>query len=245
MVDEKRTIDLTQHYDRVEMEGRVGQFVADVLLSSSRTPHVLLVEIAVSHPCDAAKIADGKRIVEISASSEETVQFLCQPTLDATSKHIKTHNFSTALHERDSCDGQCEHEVYVFSVYRSGKAILTHTTAAKAAVEPKDSVIYQVVRSDAMEVSLVKAWTFRDQVFKAYSRGVDIKNCLLCRYQGTSEEMGRIFCRTKREHLPTNSAAECDRYRPALSRAEAVREQREIDAGLERHHDWHKEVRLR
>ena len=96
-----------------------------------------------------------------------------------------------------------------------------------------------------MDVALVKAWGFRDQVFKAYSRGVDIKNCLLCRYQGTSEYGGSIFCRTKREYLPSNSAAECNRYRLALSRQEAAKAQREIDANLELHHDWHKETRLR
>lgn len=245
-VGERRAIDLTQYYDRVDMEGRVGRFVADVLLSSSKSAHVLLVEIAVSHPCDAEKIAHGPRIVEISVSTEEGARSLREPALDATAGSVKTYNFGTTLHYADACGGECLNEVDVFTVYSSGKARLEHTTAARAAAqEPKANVVYQVVRSDAMDVDLVKSWNFRAQVFKAYSRGVDIKNCFLCRYQGESEERGRIFCRAKREHLQSNSAADCDRYRPSMSRRQAEVAQAEIDAEHQANNDFHLEVRLR
>lgn len=227
---EKRTINLTEYFDTVTAEAKIGDFVADVLLSSSTGKGYLLVEFAVTHSCEPEKIASKHRIIEVSLDKESDVEILQQNSLDASAGNVKTHNFHPQKRFEDVCGGKCPNEVGIFLVYRSGKSILQHMNAAEAAhYKPKGEVIYREILPEVMDVDLVRSWNYQEMVFKAYANNVEIRNCYLCRYQGISEERGRIFCRTFRNHYPSNNAAECERFRPRLNRREARQAQDEIE----------------
>lgn len=227
---ELRTINLTEYFDNVAVEAKVGDFVADVLLSSSTSKACLLIEFAVTHDCAPEKIASKYRIVEIALSQESDAAILKQTTLDTTLSVVKTYNFHPPKRSSDVCGGKCPNDVGVFLVYGSGKSILQGMSAAEAAhYKPRGKVIYRENVPDLMEASTARSWDYQALVFKAYANNVEIKNCFLCRYQGSSFEVGRIFCKTFREDYPTNTAAECERFRPRLTRREAREVQAEID----------------
>lgn len=49
-------IDLTRHFDRVDIEQTIASFRADILLSSSHRSEVILIEFVVTHACEVEKI---------------------------------------------------------------------------------------------------------------------------------------------------------------------------------------------
>ena len=77
---EWKKYDLTQYYDSVAEEEKVGSFVADILLKSSKDCPPILVEIMVSHACEESKIQSGYRIIEIELNKEEDMELIesCQ-----------------------------------------------------------------------------------------------------------------------------------------------------------------------
>lgn len=227
---ETRTIDLTEFFDTVTVEAKVDDFVADVLLSSSTGKGHLLIEFAVTHDCEPKKIASNNRIIEIALERESDTAILKQSSLDTTGSLIRTFNFHPPKRSADVCGGKCPNDVGVFLVYESGKSILQGMSAAEAAhYKPRGKVIYRENVPDLMEASTARSWDYQALVFKAYAHNVAIKNCYLCRYVGSSFEVGRIFCKTFREDYPTNTAAKCDRFRPRLTTREARGVQLEID----------------
>ena len=73
-------MNLTQYYDSVAEEERVGSFIADILLKSSKGYPPILVEIKVSHACEKGKIQSDHRIIEIELNKEEDLELIesCQ-----------------------------------------------------------------------------------------------------------------------------------------------------------------------
>ena len=67
--------DLKQYYDTATIEGPCDGFYADVLLTSSKVKQrrPVLLEVAVSHPCEPQKIASGHKIIEILIEKEDDV----------------------------------------------------------------------------------------------------------------------------------------------------------------------------
>ncbi|WP_143558041.1 hypothetical protein [Solemya velum gill symbiont] len=63
--------DLTKIFTNVEEEKRVGDFIADILLSSENGKEKIFVEIAVTHECEQPKIDSGSRIIELKISDEQ------------------------------------------------------------------------------------------------------------------------------------------------------------------------------
>lgn len=233
---ETRSINLTEFFDTVAVEAKVGDFVADVLLSSSTGKGCLLIEFAVTHECAPEKIASNYRIVEIALGQESDAAILKKTTLDTSLSIVKTYNFHPPKRSADVCGGRCPNDVGVFLVYGSGKSILQGMSAAEAAhYQPKGKVIYRETVADLIDASTAKSWSYQELVFKAYANNVDIKNCYLCSYQGTSMEVGRIFCKTFREDYPSNTAAECERFRPRLTRREAKEVQADIEQERQKH----------
>lgn len=227
---EKRSINLTDYFDIVSIEAPVGNVTADVLLSSSKNKNCLLIEFAVTHESGPEKIATGYRIVEIKLGQESDIEILKQPYFDTCAENTTTYNFHTSRKTSNVCRGQCPNQVGLFLVYRSGKAILLRMSAAEAAhYVPKGQIVYKRLLSEVIDVDLALSWNFQEEVFRAYSKGAQIKNCFLCKYQGTSMERGKIFCKTYRKDAPSNSAVECDRYRTRLNRSEARKVQKELD----------------
>lgn len=210
------SFDLTHYFDQVALEASVGEFVADVLLSQSDGPAKLLLEVAVTHACELAKVASGIRILEIKLENDADARALAVPCLDATDPRITTHNHKTLVRQADDCGGTCDRAVRVFTVHRSGKAHLSGPMLqAQAARPPRSQPLWRRVIPAGIDSDLATSWDFQSLVRGAYEEGVAVRNCFLCRSYGTSWEPGHVHCRRFRRDVRTNQAAECDRFSPA------------------------------
>ncbi|WP_201092835.1 hypothetical protein [Thiocystis minor] len=115
--------DLARIFDRVEIEAPYRGCVVDVLLSDSRSDRVLAVEMAVTHQCDAEKIARGFPIVELVIRSEAQCKALAAhyPRIDS----YRAFNFKTIPPRRvlpyscRDCPG-----ADLFLVHASGKPFM-------------------------------------------------------------------------------------------------------------------------
>ena len=68
-------VDLKKYYDTCTEESSIKGYVADLLLTNSKTPTLepILIEVCVSHPCDENKIKSGLRIIEIKIKDEQDI----------------------------------------------------------------------------------------------------------------------------------------------------------------------------
>ncbi|MBO4500587.1 MAG: hypothetical protein J5732_10115 [Bacteroidaceae bacterium] len=91
--------DLKRLYDTATIEAGCGDFVADVLLTSSTHPNrkPVFLEVAVTHPCSQEKIDSKNKIVELFVVSEEDAFCKLEQSApydyDGKLPKIKFHNF--------------------------------------------------------------------------------------------------------------------------------------------------------
>lgn len=214
-------IDLTRYFDVVEVEAEHSGFRADVLLRSSNISDVLLVEFAVTHECEEAKISAGDRILEIRIDSEEAARSFAGRAVDDQVHDFTTYNFTNPEPVGDHCAGACERPVAVFRIYSSGKSVLAEKTPQELARRHRRGVVHEeILPSD--ERPSPDAFTRR--VRGAHFRGVPVRNCFLCRYHGDGGFEAAVFCKIKRTATNSNAAAECDKYTPV-----SAAELRQID----------------
>lgn len=207
-------VNLTRYFDQVAVEADYDGFRADVLLSSSTRPEVLLVEFFVTHACEEQKIQAGHRILEIKVESEEDALIPLSGRIDDKELTVFTHNFKEGTGERDVCGGTCRREFHVFRVYESGKArLIPRQTPEEVESLPRKSLVFQNVFTEERAEDISEL--FREGVRTAHAQGVSVKNCLLCRYHGTPTLEEPVFCRTFRKPIAnTNEAVSCGRYAP-------------------------------
>jgi hypothetical protein len=202
-VDALSGYDLTQWYESVEEEGTAGSFRADVLLrSSAATWRPLLVEFAVTHPCEPAKLAAGALILEIGIKEESDLQKLLVPHLTAAAQsRITAHNFRPRSEVRALCGRNCPRQVKVMVVHSSGVPKLFTVAAGKAtAFAPKTAVWKKVLTKfeaaapgvdlDQLEYvgnDLPKGENLLERgCFAALLDGASVTNCYVCRHRGTT-----------------------------------------------------------
>ncbi|WP_139015777.1 competence protein CoiA family protein [Ensifer aridi] len=208
----RRDIDLTRHFDSVQEEAAVRGFVADVLLTSSKSNKELLIEVAVTHRCEPSKISSGLRIVEVSVNNEDQIDALVTG-IDVRSNNVATHNLIPLKPLRADCLSSCGTELTAFFVYKSGKSrILTQIPARIAEERRRSSTIYSRVIHDIPELPIA----YRSEALQALSDGIPIKCCFLCRYAGFDTWEKPVFCKIRRTEVGVNEAADCSAYRPTL-----------------------------
>jgi hypothetical protein len=210
--------DLTRYFDRVAMEQTLGDVRADVLLSSSGHPEVILVEFAVTHRCELEKIASGYRIIELTVQTEHDIEIIRRSTtISASARHIKLHNFVDKPAVRPVCEGDCEKRINVFLVYPSTESVMEE-------VHPRDLLEGEVglgahhreiLGPVSYQVPLMEL--YKQKVREAHFAGVAIRNCFLCTYHGGDGSENDIFCKLHRQSCSSNQAAICKEYRPLPS----------------------------
>lgn len=209
-----RDFDLTLHFDSVKDEAAVGQFVADVLLTSSKSDEKLLIEVAVTHRCEQGKISSGLRIVEVSVDDEHQLELLAVG-IDARSDKVATHNLKPQLPLSAACLSNCGAELTAFFVYTSGKSrILTDTPALILAEQRRPATIYsRIIQSHGIVVPFLATDGYRREALRALGNGIPIKCCFLCRYAGLDTWEKPVFCKIRRTEVRVNEAANCSDYR--------------------------------
>lgn len=244
----RRDHDLTQWYDVLQEEAGVGPVRADILLTSrtqsERRP--LLVEFAVTHECEPAKIGTGERILEISIRGEsDLVHLLTAQIVVAAESQAKVHNFKPRPETGPFCEMQCPRPVGVAVVHASGKAKLFPVTAAKAhTFTPKTAVWRRVLT----QFEPAPVWVGIDQLeyrgtdlpnggsllertaLAAMLDGAPIVNCYTCRHRGSAHLFSEVWCHEHREQVHNNHAVSCQYYK----RMSGPRELRQLEARIAR-----------
>ena len=131
-------------YDSCEEEAVIGDFKADLLVTSStnnKRPPILL-EIAVKHPCEDRKINSGLRIIEIPVKTYEDVDkyiddgFFAHDPYEYHSRIIakkpKFYGFAKNCYAKESLNTR---SIMVATLYSNGKI---ETTMPEDCIECKD-----------------------------------------------------------------------------------------------------------
>ncbi len=208
-----RKIDLTRYFDGAQEEATVDGFVADVLLTSSSNKK-LLIEVAVTHRCEPAKISSGLPIVEVSVKDEDQCAHFSKG-IDARSDNVNTYNFKRQMPVEVACQPNCRTELSAFFVYTSGKShILTETPTKIAEQRKRQSTIYsRVLEPQHIVEHFVATGGYRSEALRAFREGIPVKCCFLCRYAGLDTWEKPVFCKIRK----TEVAATCSAYRPERS----------------------------
>ncbi|GAB4360686.1 MAG: competence protein CoiA family protein [Gammaproteobacteria bacterium] len=234
--------DLTQLYPEASLEGEIDGFRADVLLTGPQA-RPLLIEIAVTHGCEPAKIDSGLPIIEFRLREESDVERLCKTEITIPGMHA-AYNFHPRPHQGDLCQGDCMTLFDIFIVHRTGECQLRKMTGRTfTAGIPGDPLHVACVGSalpdehhgvwegEYLSVSELNAGElsprevrYREEVRKArYRLNLPLKDCTVCRYHGGSHTRGEIFCKMLRVSVAPNNGAHCQSFSP-LGNLEACRQ---------------------
>jgi len=217
--------DLTQYYQDIFLEKRDGEFIPDLLLRSRSNPeNSIYIEIAVTHFLSEKKEASHNRIIEIPIESEEDIKIIEQANLSPRNAMFMGFNqLSTAVSDSEC---KCAREkFYVFYVYQNGKALLDFDSLRSIVSlvnSRRNQLIYSNIFWERQEKfnefsdhGEERGRVFRDQLNLAISRGIRVKNCYLCRFQGDNWDATNnfsIFCKTLRKPCNSNEAATCGKF---------------------------------
>lgn len=219
--------DIASRFDRIDNEKGVNGFVADILLSSTATGERMLLEIAVTHECDDAKIASGLAIVEIIINTEDHIEDL-RRGLDATSGTVQFHNAAPLEPIRQNCTAPCRASGLALLLFRNGKAWYSEIPLGADDYVTSDPqlVAYEVVdqkigRGDR-NWSTIKALLGEFIIRQAYDSGQNVRSCMLCQHNGGHANANDIYCMAKGRNMwMSSSATTCDAYFPPLTSYDA------------------------
>lgn len=212
--------DLTTYFDKASIEQGADGFVADVLLSSSRSQERMLIEVAVTHKCDPAKVASGLRILELHIDHDSKIAAFANG-VDASLPWVELHNFKQQPPIEVGCNHNCDAQLSLFIVYKSGKSMLVSDhPSVMWGMQKKPAVVYSRVVEE-IEQGLALGYLAADEGYRreaerAFKSGAPIKCCSICRYAGFRTWEKPVFCKIKKVEVGVNEAASCDAYRPEI-----------------------------
>ncbi|MBQ7855142.1 MAG: hypothetical protein IJ352_09030 [Muribaculaceae bacterium] len=213
---------LKEYYDTCQEEVKYKNFIADLILSSStKEIDPILIEIYVSHKSTEEKLTEGVRIIEIEIKSEEDIDDICLNRMiygERISKfrYLKGerpknifYNFKREYLVPPSSFSQKRPYKHILWVKDSGefqsKQCLCSTPIGN--LIPKDA--HYIIAN----LSIDFAWAF----IELYKRGVEVKNCLICKYLKRTIFNERVCTLYKKFNLPkcpsTKYAKECEYFR--------------------------------
>lgn len=215
-------VDLTHHFNHIALEKKDDEFIPDVLLYNE-TGVKLYIEFAVTHFVEKSKIESGNRIIEFQITREEDIDNIIDLPIDLQSRSIRIFNFNMDGGQKDICQGKCDGYFNFFFVFKSGKSKMLHIDLAEYnRLKNRTSTVYTTVINQVD----INEWfdldemidTYAHQVIKAFEKGIEIKNCLLCRYHAQNNswshgENESIFCKFLKTKHNSNQAAKCEYFR--------------------------------
>lgn len=226
--EDYRTYDLHKNYDTCLEEQVIGNYRADLLLTSSakRDTPPILIEILVTHKCEEKKINSGEKIIEIQIKKEEDITNLLQSTITETKEYsfdkstIKCtfHNF-----KKTALDTKLEvRRIPKFYLFRSGSAYVSYMenypSCREVLRKDKPNSILEL-GIDAFPLGQLSPYELG--YAKAIEMGYEIKNCSLCKYRkdalGSINSVPNICCLYKKYDTPQypkgSEAMKCSYFR--------------------------------
>jgi hypothetical protein len=213
----KQKFDITKKYKDIRLEAEFGGFIPDISLFTLDEKEKIFIEIFVTHKSTDKKIGSGFKIIEIHITQEEDIEAF-QNRILSEQDGIKFYGFNIKP-VKTKCPGerQCPNKLRVFKVFKNGKSICTTQGlpgVANLLSSPPNSVIYHEIIEDN------HYWSGDDYIAKVidvYAKGIPIKNCYLCKYQGDNkrwnDEGKPIFCCCFKFVCNSSQAAECEAFR--------------------------------
>lgn len=209
--------DLTKFFDTIEEERKTDGYIADVLLSSSKTGQRLLIEIKITHSCSPEKISSGQRIIEIDIKSEEDMSLFASG-LDVRDTRLSAYNLKEPDTESVSCNRNCGTNTEAFHVYQSGKVFMQRDHPSNVEkVMARPSTIYTRLTNQQTDDGLNGPFNETDihiESLRAFRKGIDVRACTLCRYAAHDTWESAAFCKLQRKGVSNSDAADCSKYRP-------------------------------
>jgi len=177
-------------------------------------------------------------ILELKIETEDDISQISHHHIEENYGKNTLLNFKHKRVVKSFYEGNCNSyqvSLYQFIVHKSGKCILKSISPKKAVDYINSDSDSKFLHSNIFQGSpFHQQDTFQSCVENAYFDGVKVKNSLLCRYHGFSM-MEAVFCKIRKEDLNSNSAADCEYYRPARSRKELEEVKEAIDKYLREH----------
>lgn len=210
--NEKSTFDLTKAFTILSEEKKDVGLIPDVLLRTE-SGEKIYVEIAVTHKSSSQKVNSGIRIIEFLLEGEDDLDIFKKTKISFFHDAIETFNFNPNPIKK-KLKNRCHKEISYFTVLKNGKCKI-NTVAIHEFDRIKGTSQHYIE-----QVSSPSSYSFVEEAEKAYLKGVKVKNCFLCRYHAIntsfsfSVETKPIFCKFHKETKNSNTAANCEIYRP-------------------------------
>jgi len=215
--------DIRKFYDTCEEEIPYKNFVADLLISSSNKPErePILIEIYVSHRSSQEKISDGVRIIEVQIRNEADIDNIVSSLRidgeqNSNNRYIKNnkplnifYNFKgQVLKDPAYFNEIIPNYFHYLWMYDSG-----YFKAGKCLCN-EDPLNY--IPSNAHYVISLGSFSWTWAFLEFAKRGVDVKNCLICKYSALSPIEERICTLYKKfgtpRHPNINTAKSCQYF---------------------------------
>lgn len=246
--DELSVFDLKKYYDTCEEEHPIGEYIADLLLTSSTKPdrEPVLIEIQVSHKSTENKRNSGMKIVEVRVQTEDDIKKLLSGPLTEHPeayygylRDIETIGYAKFFgFKKESCSKRLElRNIQRFYLYGSGKAFVTnmddkdfHSCRNVSKKEKSNSIFEASI--DSFYIGYPSPYEFG--YVAAKDNGINVKTCQLCKYHKSGFEIGvglsPIFCCLYKKYgTPENpepqEAQRCQYYREDSAQIEDIRRQ--------------------
>lgn len=235
----KETVDLTKYYKIIEEEKRIDSFVPDLILKSDNNRESIFIEIKVTHACSEDKIHLGHPIIEITIKEESDISIIESCSLIDETKHylddrqyfsnrinadkkISFYNFKYLKNKLLELNS-----ISMFFVKKNGLTCFAKEDAIKCNEiertlnQKNKAFIYRIIFYDTTDG--IKCYLFG--LAKAYKKGIDIRNCYLCkyysnnkyRYQPDNDKPIKCMYYTKPYEYylcNSNKAVDCSMYEP-------------------------------
>jgi len=204
--------DLTKAFKTIEEEKKDEELIPDVLLKT-KSADKIYIEIAVTHKCSEQKINSGNKIIEFFIENEKALRVVTKTRISESDEDLVFYNFKPEP-KIANLSINCPHDISYFTVKSNGKCKINTVEIFKYDNILKNSSDY------IKQVKYASPYVFVDAAEEAFHKGVKVKNCFLCRYHAINtsfdfHEVSRpIFCKFYKKPKTSNSAANCEIYRP-------------------------------
>jgi len=220
--EETTLFDLTQWFDTVQIEKGHKNFIADILLSSSKYDQIVFVEIAVSHHCEQEKIESGIRIIEITLTSEEDL--CCITSCKIQRSQASFYNFKPIKQQQKPFykSRHCKKPFDVFAVLNSGEAVKeTLTMGELIKKQENNQYAYLKLLRPKRNLTAKDAKTYAELIKEAYQKRIRVVNCNVCQFcqknQVHYDSIYRFYCNKYQvEFANTNDALKCKGFTPMV-----------------------------
>ncbi len=214
-------IDLIRYFDQIHVEKKEGGFVADILLSSSKSDNKMFVEFAVTHKSSKSKLQSGYKIIEIVVTDESDLSPVLNRCIDLKSKHVSFINFYTKEIKARLCNPNecCENGPLNVSVlYKDGRCLIVNSI---------DQVFNALGYKHAGIVGYIATTTsthhgvfYKSSVSAFAKNRAKIKNCFICRYHAINshfqylhDQQYPIFCKFLKDNFKSTRAISCKYFK--------------------------------